>query len=225
MTLFGLAAASLARDAPSRHRRPGDRVGNPGGQSRRAASETLLGPTVNSITPADTVHLNSTAGRFRCSDRRADARSPAQPQRLPFEITLGYSRAREARTLHAINLVVQRSYSGIGCGGEGQSALVQPFVPAVVSVGHPVGLEFLPISAETKAGGYRATFDASSMTPHGPRPGRGLAALPGDPGNGDAGRAPCGLGWPGCHPAESPRGSRTAAAALASIPVHDPLGR
>jgi thioesterase domain-containing protein len=67
------------------------------------------------------VDQTATPGDFAVAtaERMRDA---LHHERLPFEIALDYSRAREARALHAINLVVHRSYSGIAETEEGQSA-------------------------------------------------------------------------------------------------------
>jgi hypothetical protein len=121
VTLFSLAAASLALMLHRVTGEPeilfGTQVANRG----EPESEALVGPTVNSITLRLPVEQASTPGDFAVStaERMRDA---LHHQRLPFEIALGYSRVREARALHAINLVVHRSYSGIAATEEGQSA-------------------------------------------------------------------------------------------------------
>lgn len=121
VTLFSLAAASLALML---HRITGDReivLGTQVANREEPESETLVGPTVNAVTLRLPVDQTSTPGDFAVATAER-IRDALHHQRLPFEVALGYSRAREARTLHAINLVVHRSYSGIAATEEGQSA-------------------------------------------------------------------------------------------------------
>jgi thioesterase domain-containing protein len=121
VTLFSLAAASLALML---HRITGDKeivFGTQVANREEPEAETLVGPTVNAVTLRLTVDQTCTPGDFSVAIAER-VREALHHQRLPFEIALGYSRAREARTLHAINLVVHRSYSGIAATEEGQPA-------------------------------------------------------------------------------------------------------
>ncbi|MCW5737641.1 MAG: hypothetical protein KIS73_26195 [Enhydrobacter sp.] len=121
VTLFSLAAASLALMLHRVTGEPEIVFGTQVANREEPESETLVGPTVNSITLRLPVDRTETTGDFAVAtaERMRDA---LHHQRLPFEIVLDYGRAREARTLHAINLVVHRSYSGIAETEEGQSA-------------------------------------------------------------------------------------------------------
>lgn len=121
VTLFSLAAASLALML---HRVTGDReivVGTQVANREEPEAETLVGPTVNAVTLRLPVDQTSTPGDFVVTTAER-VREALHHQRLPFEVALSYSRARETRTLHAINLVVHRSYSGWAATQEGQSA-------------------------------------------------------------------------------------------------------
>ena len=111
-TLYSLAAASLAlllrRVTGEREIVIGSQVAN----REDPTAERLVGPTVNSITLCLPVDDSLTLGAF--ARTAADAvREALQHQRLPFEIAATFAPQRDGRPLHAINLVVHRSYSGI----------------------------------------------------------------------------------------------------------------
>ena len=111
-TLYSLAAASLALLL---RRVTGDReivIGSQVANREDPASENLFGPTVNSITLRLPVDDKVQLGAF--ARTAADTvREALQHQRLPFEIAETFARRLDGRPLHAINLVVHRSYSGI----------------------------------------------------------------------------------------------------------------
>lgn len=111
-TRFGLAAASLALML---HRVTGEReivIGSQVANRDEPAAEGLVGPTVNSITLRLPVSSNMALQQF--ARTAADTvQSALQHQRLPFEIAEGFAAVGDGKPLHAINLVVHRSYSGI----------------------------------------------------------------------------------------------------------------
>ena len=111
-TLYSLAAASLALLL---RRVTGDReivIGSQVANREEPAAENLFGPTVNSITLRLPVDDKVQLGAF--ARATADTvREALQHQRLPFEIAETFARRLDGRPLHAINLVVHRSYSGI----------------------------------------------------------------------------------------------------------------
>ena len=111
-TLYSLAAASLAlmlrRVTGEREIVFGSQVAN----REEEISESLVGPTVNSITlclPVDDGQALRDFART-ATDTVLEA---LQHQRLPFEIAETFAPRREGKPLHAINLVVHRSYSGM----------------------------------------------------------------------------------------------------------------
>lgn len=111
VTLYSLASAALALML---HRVTGETEIVLGSQvANRAEPETgdLVGPTVNSITlclPVDD-HVRLDAFARTVADKVQEA---LEHQRLPFEIASKFAPDRDGRPLHAINLVVHRSYSG-----------------------------------------------------------------------------------------------------------------
>lgn len=111
-TLYSTAAASLALLL---RRVTGDReivIGSQVANREEPAAENLVGPTVNSITLRFPVDEKMPLGAF--AKAAADTvREALQHQRLPFEIAETFAPRRDGRPLHAINLVVHRSYSGI----------------------------------------------------------------------------------------------------------------
>lgn len=133
VTLFSLATAALALML---HRVTGDSEIVFGSQvANRAEPEAqdMIGPTVNSVTfrlPIDdNARLRAYVGDV--ADRVTEA---LQYQRLPFEIAAGYAPRRNGRPLHAVNLVVHRSYSGTsdteGAGGSRFTLISLPSYPS-----------------------------------------------------------------------------------------------
>lgn len=110
-TRFALAAAGLALML---NRVTGEReivIGSQVANRDEPAAEGLVGPTVNSITLRLPVAADSSVLQFATSTTGI-VQSALQHQRLPFEIAEGFAAAGEGRPLHAVNLVVHRSYSG-----------------------------------------------------------------------------------------------------------------
>ncbi len=111
VTLFGLATAALAMML---QRVTGDSEIVIGSQvANREAPEAaeLIGPTVNSITLRLPVDDKAPAGAFvRGISHKAI--TALQHQRLPFEIAEKLAVPRGDGPLHAVNLVLHRSYSG-----------------------------------------------------------------------------------------------------------------
>ncbi len=111
-TLYSLSAAALALLL---HRATGESeivMGSQVANREEAVAEQLVGPTVNSITLRLPVDGDVEVGDFvRAVAGRC--REALQHERLPFEVALGFAPGADARALHAVNLVVHRSYSGI----------------------------------------------------------------------------------------------------------------
>ena len=110
VTLFNLAAAALALML---HRVTGDgeivfgsQVANRG----EAAAAELIGPTVNAVTFRIPVDEGAPLAAFVASSA-AHIQEALRHERLPFEIASTFARNGE-RPLHAVNLVLHRSYSG-----------------------------------------------------------------------------------------------------------------
>lgn len=110
-TLFGMAVAALGlmlhRVTGSAEIVFGSQVAN---REEPEAAE-LVGPTVNSITLCLPVEATTTLHGFvgLANERVQEA---LRHQRLPFEIAEGFATRRDGRPLHAVNLVLHRSYSG-----------------------------------------------------------------------------------------------------------------
>ena len=110
-TLYGLAVAALTLLL---HRVTGDSkivIGSQVAHREEPAAELLVGPTVNSITlclPADTQASLLTFARMAADE----VREALHHQRLPFEAVVGELPDGAGERLHAVNLVVHRSYSG-----------------------------------------------------------------------------------------------------------------
>jgi len=110
-TLFGLAVAALGlmlhRVTGSAEIVFGSQVAN----REEPESAELIGPTVNSITLClpldDAMTLHGFVGV--ANERVQEA---LRHQRLPFEIAESFVERRDGRPLHAVNLVLHRSYSG-----------------------------------------------------------------------------------------------------------------
>lgn len=110
-TLFGLAVTSLALML---HRTSGEReivLGSQVANREEPAAETLAGPTMNSITLCLPVDDNEELGTFAAQSAEV-VREALQHQRLPFTIAEPFATSGTGKRLHAINLVVHRSYSG-----------------------------------------------------------------------------------------------------------------
>jgi thioesterase domain-containing protein len=111
VTLFSLAAAALALML----RRVTDNteivVGSQVANREDPTAEGMVGPAVNSITLCLPVDDNGSLHTFVRSV--ADTVHEAlRYQRLPFEIAESFALHRDGVPLHAVNLVVHRSYSG-----------------------------------------------------------------------------------------------------------------
>lgn len=111
LTLYGLAVSALALML---HRVTAETeivIGSQVANREEPESEALVGPTVNSITLCLPVDGQASIRAF--ADTAAEAVQEAlRHQRLPFEIAEAFAIHREGRPLHAVNLVVHRSYSG-----------------------------------------------------------------------------------------------------------------
>ncbi|MGQ0585169.1 MAG: condensation domain-containing protein [Reyranella sp.] len=111
VTLYTVAVAGLALML---HRVTGDTeivVGSQVANREEPTAEKLVGPTVNAITLRLRVGDNAGAPAFVSSV--ADTVYEAlRHQRLPFEIARKFAPDHDGKPLHAINLVVHRSYSG-----------------------------------------------------------------------------------------------------------------
>ena len=110
-TLFGLAVAALGLML---HRMTGSAeivFGSQVANREEPESAELVGPTVNSITLClpvdDTTTLHGFVGV--ANERVQEA---LRHQRLPFEIAESFAARRDGQPLHAVNLVLHRSYSG-----------------------------------------------------------------------------------------------------------------
>lgn len=111
LTLYGLAVAGLALML---NRVTGEAeivIGSQVANRAEPESEELVGPTVNSVTLCLPVDRDASLRTF--TDAAAEAVQEAlRHQRLPFEIAEAFAIHRDGRPLHAVNLVVHRSYSG-----------------------------------------------------------------------------------------------------------------
>jgi hypothetical protein len=128
-TLYGLAVSALALLL---HRVTGEAkivVGSQVAHREEPIAETLAGPTVNSITlclPVDDHATLLTFARMTADE----VQEALHHQELPFEVAVP---AGTATRLHAINVVVQRSYSS-----------TLNAAPAVLLRRRPVGPQLLP---------------------------------------------------------------------------------
>lgn len=111
VTLYTIAVAGLALML---RRVTGDTeivVGSQVANREEPTAEKLVGPTVNAITLR--LKIDDDAGAPAFVSTVADTVHDAlRHQRLPFEIARKFAPARDGKPLHAINLVVHRSYSG-----------------------------------------------------------------------------------------------------------------
>jgi thioesterase domain-containing protein len=110
-TLYGLAVAALALLL---HRATGEAkvvIGSQVAHREEPAAERLVGPTVNSIIlclPVDSQASLLTFARMAADE----VREALHHQRLPFEAVVRELPDGAGDRLHAVNLVVHRSYSG-----------------------------------------------------------------------------------------------------------------
>lgn len=111
VTLYTLAVAGLARML---HRVTGDTdivIGSQVANREEPTAEKLVGPTVNAITLR--LRVDDNAGVRAFVRTVADTVHEAlRHQRLPFEIAATFASHRDGKPLHAVNLIVHRSYSG-----------------------------------------------------------------------------------------------------------------
>ena len=157
-TRFAIAAASLALML---HRVTGDSeivIGSQVANREEPAAEGLVGPTVNSITLRLPVVADGALRQF-ATTTTGIVQSALLHQRLPFEIAEGFAAAGEGRPLHAVNLVVHRSYSGTAetdGASPGRFSLVSlPSYPA----GSPWELNFYLIGRDE---GWRLSCEANA---------------------------------------------------------------
>ena len=111
VTLFNLAAAALALML---HRVTGEAeivFGSQVANREEAAAADLIGPTVNSVTFCLPVDDRSTLHAF-VADAAERIQEALRHERLPFEIAETFSAGCAGKPLHAVNLVLHRSYSG-----------------------------------------------------------------------------------------------------------------
>lgn len=134
VTLYGLAVSALALML---HRVTGERrivFGSQVANREDPAAADLVGPTVNSITLCIDVDDQASARSF-VAGAAETVRAAVRHERLPFEIAQTFAPVRHGKPLHAVNLVVHRSYSGTsdtagetgdgtGRGGAGRFELV-----------------------------------------------------------------------------------------------------
>lgn len=111
VTLYTLAVAGLAlmlrRVTDDTEIVIGSQVAN----REEPTAEKLVGPTVNAITLR--LRVDDTAdARAVVSAAANTVHDALRHQRLPFEIAAKFAPHRDGKPLHAINLVVHRSYSG-----------------------------------------------------------------------------------------------------------------
>jgi len=111
VTLYSLAAAALALMLHRVTSEPEIVVGSQVANREDPTAEALVGPTVNSITLSLPVDDNAGLHAFVASVTDS-VHEALRHQHLPFEIAEGFARHRDGMPLHAINLVVHRSYSG-----------------------------------------------------------------------------------------------------------------
>jgi thioesterase domain-containing protein len=111
VTLYSLAVAALTLML---RRVTGDSeivMGSQVANREEPAAENLVGPTVNSVTLClkvdDDARLHAFVGSVANTVQEA-----LQHQRLPFEVASTFAPDSEGTPLHAVNLVVHRSYSG-----------------------------------------------------------------------------------------------------------------
>ena len=111
VTLYTMAVAGLARML---HRVTGDTdivIGSQVANREEPTAEKLVGPTVNAITLR--LRVDDRAGGRAFVGTVADTVHEAlRHQRLPFEIAATFAPHRDGKPLHAVNLIVHRSYSG-----------------------------------------------------------------------------------------------------------------
>lgn len=111
VTLFNLAAAALALML---HRVTGEAeivFGSQVANREEPAAADLIGPTVNSVTFCLPVDDRSTLHAFVATAAES-IQEALRHERLPFEIAETFSADRAGKPLHAVNLVLHRSYSG-----------------------------------------------------------------------------------------------------------------
>lgn len=111
VTLYSLAAAALALMLRRVTGNPEIVFGSQVANREDPAAESLVGPTVNSITLRLPVDENAGLHAFVASVA-GSVHEALRHQRLSFEIAEGFAHRRDGMPLHAINLVVHRSYSG-----------------------------------------------------------------------------------------------------------------
>lgn len=111
VTLYAMATASLALMLHRTTGSPDIVLGSQVANREDPATESLVGPTINSITLRLPVEDSSDCSRFvaNVAETVTDA---LQHERLPFEIAADLASPPVEGPLHAINLVVHRSYSG-----------------------------------------------------------------------------------------------------------------
>ncbi|WP_422003358.1 condensation domain-containing protein [Reyranella sp.] len=129
LTLYGLAVAALGLLV---HRVTGQAkivFGSQVADRLEPTAEKLAGPTVNSITlvlPIDR-HASLLTFALMAAD---EVREAVEHQQLPFAVVAQDVSFDATRPLHAINLVVQRSYSEVVDSGGGFSLATLPSYPA-----------------------------------------------------------------------------------------------
>lgn len=111
VTLFNLSAAALALML---HRVTGESeivFGSQVANRGEPAAAELIGPTVNAVTFCLPVDESATLAAFVASSA-ARIQEALRHERLPFEIAETFQAGNRERPLHAVNLVLHRSYSG-----------------------------------------------------------------------------------------------------------------
>ncbi|GEP55040.1 condensation domain-containing protein [Reyranella soli] len=154
-TLYGLAVAALALLL---HRVTGEAkvvIGSQVAHREEPAAELLAGPTVNSITlclPVDSQASLLTFARMAADE----VREALHHQRLPFEVALRELPDGAGERLHAVNLVVHRSYSGTRESERDQGSFSLVSLPSFSS-GTPWDLNFFLIWRDE---GWRMSCEA-----------------------------------------------------------------
>ncbi len=149
---WALAAASRDRRGQGRDRIAWWRT------CEEPAAELLAGPTVNSITPCSAGGQPGLPSHLRANGGRRGSREALHHQRLPFEVALRELPDGAGERLHAVNLVVHRSYSGTR-ESEREQGSFSLAVAAVLLLGTPWDLNFFLIWRDE---GWRMSREADA---------------------------------------------------------------
>ncbi len=156
VTLYSLATAALAVMLHRETGHPEIVIGSQVANREAPEAATLVGPTINSITLRLPVDGSASGGAFvhNVSDRVVEA---LQHQRLPFEIADRLAVRRVGGPLHAVNLVVHRSYSGTTATDQATTAPFRLISLPSYSTGTQWPLNFFMIGRDE---GWRLSCEA-----------------------------------------------------------------